>query len=42
MFPCHLIRRRATDLNLGVDDFQVIFEKGSIIFYLGIKMIKYE
>ena len=42
MFSCYLIRHRATDSNLGVGDFQVNLEKGSIMYYLGIKMMKYE
>ena len=39
MFPYYLIRHRATDSNLGVDDFQVILVQGSIMYYLGIKMM---
>ena len=34
MFPCYLIRHRATDSNLGVDDFQVFLENLSISIYL--------
>ena len=42
MFPYYLIRHRATDLNLGVDDFLVILVQGPIMYYLGIKMMTYE
>ena len=42
MFPYYLIRHGATDLNLGVDDFRVILVKGSIMYYLGIKMMTYQ
>ena len=41
MFPYYLIRHGATDSNLGVDDFRVIRVKGSIMYYLGIKMMTY-
>ena len=42
MFPYYLIRHGATDSNLGVDDFRVILVKGSIMYYLGIKMMTYQ
>ena len=42
MFPYYLTRHQATDSNLGVDDFQDILVQGSIMYYLGIKMMTYE